>query len=79
MYKYISSSSYFVYLLFLARISEKKMAALIITLASCSALPAPHQIETSLPYIVPVFRIRIHRIHIYLGLPDPDPSKIMQK
>ncbi len=22
----------------------------------------------------PVFRIRIHRIHMFLGLPDPDPS-----
>ncbi len=21
----------------------------------------------------PVFRIRIHRIHMFLGLPDPDP------
>jgi hypothetical protein len=36
----------------------------------------------------PVFRIRIHRIHMFLGLPDPDPfvrgmdpdpSVIMQK
>ncbi len=29
----------------------------------------------------PVFRIRIHRIHMFLGLqdPDPDPSIIMQK
>jgi hypothetical protein len=27
------------------------------------------------------FRIRIHRIHMFLGLldPDPDPSIIMQK
>jgi hypothetical protein len=24
-------------------------------------------------------RIRIHRIHMFLGLPDPDPSIIMQK
>jgi hypothetical protein len=37
---------------------------------------------------IPVFRIRIHRIHMFLGLPDPDPlvrgmdpdpSIIMQK
>jgi hypothetical protein len=24
-------------------------------------------------------RIRFHRIHMFLGLPDPDPSIIMQK
>jgi hypothetical protein len=24
-------------------------------------------------YPTPVFRIRIHRIHMFLGLPDPDP------
>jgi hypothetical protein len=24
-------------------------------------------------------RIRIHRIHVFFGLPDPDPSIIMQK
>jgi hypothetical protein len=27
----------------------------------------------------PVLRIRIHRIHMFLGLPDPGPSIIMQK
>ncbi len=37
-----------------------------------------HQIKTKLPYIVPVFRIRI-RIHMFLGIPDPDPSIITQK
>jgi hypothetical protein len=42
------------------------------------------------PGCQPVFRIRIHRIHMFLGLldpdpsvrgmdPDPDPSVIMQK
>ncbi len=36
--------------------------------------------------VLPVLRIRIririhriHRIHMFLGLPDPDPSIIMQK
>jgi hypothetical protein len=30
---------------------------------------------------IAVFRIRIHRIHVFFGLPDPDqdPSIIMQK
>jgi hypothetical protein len=26
-----------------------------------------------------VFRIRIHRIRIFLGLPDPDPSIVKKK
>jgi hypothetical protein len=32
-------------------------------------------------HLPPVLRIliRIHRIHMFLGLPDPDPSIIMQK
>ncbi len=29
---------------------------------------------TNSAYFFPVFRIRIHRIHVFFGLPDPDPA-----
>jgi hypothetical protein len=28
--------------------------------------------------IVKVLRIRIHRIHMFLGLPDPDPDPLVK-
>jgi hypothetical protein len=28
--------------------------------------------------MVPVFPIRIHRIHMFLGLPDPDPDPLVR-
>ena len=34
---------------------------------------------SAIPEPVLRIRIRIHRIHMFLGLPDPDPSIIMQK
>ncbi len=52
------------------------------------------EVDQVLPVLVAVLRIRIHRIHMFLGLldpdplvrgmdpdpsPDPDPSIIMQK
>jgi hypothetical protein len=30
----------------------------------------------NIPCATPVFRIRIHRVHMFLGLMDPDPSII---
>jgi hypothetical protein len=32
-----------------------------------------NQVSEPFNIYVTVFRIRIHRIHIFLGLPDPDP------
>jgi hypothetical protein len=31
-----------------------------------------------IPTLYPVLRIRIHRIHMFLGLPDPDPDPLVR-
>jgi hypothetical protein len=40
----------------------------------CNFIPKTCRVHRSKP-LLPVFRIqiRIHRIHMFLGLPDPDP------
>ncbi len=38
--------------------------------------PQP-KLSKSKQYLLPVLRIRIHRIHMFLGLPDPDPLEVV--
>ncbi len=34
--------------------------------------------EDQVPVFLPVLRIRIHRIHMFLGLLDPDPDPLVR-
>jgi hypothetical protein len=35
-------------------------------------------VPKQLHHFIPMFRIQIHRIHMFLGLPDPDPDPLFR-